>query len=823
MLINNFVKEVLIVRKFSKRIMSLLLVLVTLTSVALSATSFSAAGNNTVQTTDAVRLRSSAKIASDNTIATLDIKENLTLLANSTNGWAYVSRSNGTKGFCSVNYLNVPSGSDVVFKGITTDDVYFRKGAGTSYDYISLLAKNTSFSVTDNSNELWVKAKVGTSTGYIYREYTSLTLEVSTPTVDPVIPDDPKTPDWYNSSLLDDLTGTTADNKSEIVNEVFIAEDEVKIEERENYTLTAYTSDHSESAAVLYKSSDTSVVTVTSNGTLKGISKGSAVITAYISGGEISDTCKVIVQTSTKPPVEEELTLSKNELSINVGNHYHLTANISASWKTSNSSIVTVSNGILTAKAKGTATITAFTSTQSVTCTVKVIDATDGVSIQKTTATISAGKSYYNGATSASTVTWTSSDTSVAKVQNGFITAVAPGTAVITAHNTKGTKTCLVTVKDAEPVRFTYSYPNTAAIGETVYLSAVTDSKRTAVKFEVTVGSQVKTINATKKEASGDIIVWTGSTTISSAGTYNVVAYAKTTGDFKTCSLTPEDAKTTVFIRKTEDLTEETKEKRRATDQAIELIAAFEGYSSSVYFDTIANNIPTIGYGKVIYIGDSFYNNMTKKEAYAYLVQTVNEGGFTTALNNYLASIDVYYNQQHFDSLISFIYNLGSNILSADSDFKNIFTADYVQDSESGTEAFINATDVNLRSGAGISYSIIGVLNTGDKVTLVKTTPENNWYQVETADGKKGYVYADYVTKGVQSESDEHYLSKINKKDFTELLLQYHHAGTTCVWGLLYRRIDELDVFFYGEYTRNGSKNVNKFSYKCTVNSSTYI
>lgn len=810
-------------RKFPMRIISLLLVLVTLASVSMATVSFSAAGNNTVRTTDAVRLRSSAKIASDNTITTLDINENLTLLANTSNEWAYVSRSDGTKGFCSVDYLNVPSGSDVVFKGVTTDDVYFRKGAGTSYDYFSLLSKNTSFTVVDNADELWVKAKIGTNTGYIYREYTTLSMEISVKPVEPVVPVDPETPDWYNSSVLDDLVGTTASNKTETINEVFIAEDEVKIEERENYTLTSYTSDPSEAASVTYKSSNTAVVTVTSNGTLKGVSVGSAVVTAYINGSASSDTCNITVVASTKPPVEEELSLSKTDLSMNVGNHYHLTANIKVSWKTSNSSVVTVSNGILTAKAKGSATITAYTANQSVTCTVQVTDATSGVSIYKTSATISAGKSYYNGATSSSAVTWTSSDVSVAKVQNGFITAVAPGTAVITAYNSKGTKTCLVTVKEAEPIRFAYSSPNTAAPGETVYLSAVTDNKRTAVKFEVTVGSQVKTINATKQETSGDTIVWTGSTSISSAGTYNVVAYAKTDGNFKTCSLAPEDAKTTVFVRKTADLNAETKDTRRATDKAIDLIAAFEGYSSSVYFDTIANNIPTIGYGKVIYIGDSFYNNMTKKEAYAYLVQTVNEGGYTKSLNNYLSNLGVYFNQQHFDALVSFCYNLGSNILSADSDFKNIFTAASVQVGASDKDAFINGTDVNFRSGPGISYDIIGVLNKGDKLTLIKTTPENNWYNVMTADGKKGYVYADYVTKGVPTDTGKCYLSGVNKEEFAELLLQYHHAGSTCVWGLLYRRVDELDVFFYGEYTRNGSKNVNKFQFKCPANSSTYL
>lgn len=811
-------------QKFSKRIISLLLGLIVFCSCFIAASSAYAA-NNTVVTTDAVRLRSSAQITSDNTITTLNIKETLTLLKDSADGWAYVSRKDGTKGFCSVDYLNVPSDSDVTFNGVTTDDVYFRKGPSTSNDSIKLLSKGTEFAVTDNSNELWVKAKIGGAVGYIYREYTDISLKLSKEEVPkPIIPDDPETPDWYNSSVLDSVEGATNEKPITPV-EVYIADDNVTIEERASYTLTVFSSDPTIVSSVSFKSSNTSVATVSQNGVVKGVAPGTASITAYMEGSGEFSSCKVTVIKSTTPPVEDTLTISKSEVSVNSGNHYQLTASLSsAKWKTSDSSVATVSNGIITAKDKGTATITAYTATQSVTCKVTVNAASEGISIYKSSAQITAGKSYYNGATSSVSVTWSSSDSNVAKVQNGFITAVAPGKAVITAHNSKGTKTCLITVTEAEPVRFTYSTPNTAAINEKVTLSAVTDIERTAVKFEITVGGKVKTIEATTKAKDGNVYIWNGTTTIASAGTYNVVAYAKTKdGDWKTCSSGCDDGKTTVFIRKTADLKKETKENRRATDDAIELIAGFEGYSSSVYFDTIANNIPTIGYGKVIYIGDSFYNDMSKKEAYAYLVQTVNEGGFTSSVNSYLSKLNVYYNQQHFDSLISFCYNLGSNILSSDSDFKKIFTAPQVQEGESGKDAFINATDVNVRSGAGTSFEIIDVLNTGDKVTLVKENSENNWYHIITPDGEKGYVYADYVTKGVYSESAEHYLSKIDKNEFTKLMLQYHHAGPTCVWGLLYRRVDELDVFFYSEYTRNGAKNVNDFDFKCSINSSTTL
>lgn len=808
-------------RNLLLRTISVLLIIITMAGV-FSITSVSAASNSVV-TTDAVRLRSSAKIADDNVLATLATAEELTLLKDSTNGWAYVSRKNGTKGYCSIDYLKVPSGSGVVISGVTTDEVNFRKGPSVDYDSIKLLANNTSFTVLDNSSELWIKAKVGNTTGYIYRLYTKLSIKLPSQTTDEPV-DDREAIDWVGESALDSLLGTTPEiTDAPVIPVVALSDSSLTIEEGQQYVLTPYTDAQGASSAVMFRSSNTSVVTVSDNGAVYGKSVGKAVVTAYIQGCDATAECAVEVTESTTVPKEEELILSATKLTIKKGNTSHITANIDVNWKSSDTSVVTVSGGIITAKGTGKATVTAYTDTQSKTCTVTVVADSSDISISKTSATVSAGKTYYNGATSSEKLTWTSSDTSVAKVQNGFITAVSPGKAVITAKNSKGEKTCLVTVTEAEPVRFAYCSPNTAAAGETITLYAVTDTKRTAVKFEITVGSKKVTVNATDKVKDGNTYVWSGTTTISTAGTYNAVAYAKTDGNWQTCSLAPQDAKTTVFVRTTKDKSVETKELRRASDDVITLIAAFEGYSPSVYFDTIANNIPTLGYGKVIYIGDSFYNDMTKKEAYAYLVQAVNNDGYTSSVNSYLNKYNINRNQYQFDALVSFCYNLGANVISNDSDFKKIFTASVPETGTSDKDAFVNASNVNLRSGPSTSHSIVATLNSGDLLTLVNIQPENGWYQVKTSNGKSGYIYADYVTKGKPSTSTEYYLSKINKNDFINLMLQYHHAGPSCIWGLLYRRVDELEVFFSGEYIRNGSENKSKFTFTCPVNSSTTL
>ena len=144
------------------------------------------------------------------------------------------------------------------------------------------------------------------------------------------------------------------------------------------------------------------------------------------------------------------------------------TTNKSVTWTSSNTSVATVdANGRVTSVANGTATITAKTndgSNLSATCKVTVdipIIATD-ISLDKTSLTFTAKNqtaaltaTVLPSNTTNKSVTWTSSNTSVATVDaNGKVTAVANGTATITAKTNDGSNlsaTCKVTVEIPEP------------------------------------------------------------------------------------------------------------------------------------------------------------------------------------------------------------------------------------------------------------------------------------------------------------------------------------------------------------------------------------
>ena len=166
------------------------------------------------------------------------------------------------------------------------------------------------------------------------------------------------------------------------------------------------------------------------------------------------------------------VTLSQNVVSVLEAESVRVKATIAPSdatyqtvkWTSSDTNVATVAGGRVTGAAPGTATITATTS-NGLTTTVKVTVATNpniikpsGISLSETSLTITAGDTGKLKATVApnnttdKTVTWTSSDTTIATVnKSGVVKGVAEGTVTITATTFNGHKTsATVTVKAKE-------------------------------------------------------------------------------------------------------------------------------------------------------------------------------------------------------------------------------------------------------------------------------------------------------------------------------------------------------------------------------------
>ena len=282
-------------------------------------------------------------------------------------------------------------------------------------------------------------------------------------------------------TLTGDVTGTV----NYKVTGVSLNTDSLTLEEGGTATLTAtITPSNATDQNVTWSSDNESVATVDQNGRVTAVAQGGATITAAVDGK--SAECYVTVNAAAPVPVTS-VSLDKTSLGLTEGDTETLTATVEPSdatnknvtWSTSDASIATVTDGVVTAVAPGTATITVTTVDQSktATCTVTVTVPVTGVTLNKTRTSLYVGDTETLTATVApdnatnQAVTWTSSNPSVATVKNGVVTAVAPGIAVITATTQDGNHTaaCAVTVRpDVPPANPNYRITVEATQGGTV-------------------------------------------------------------------------------------------------------------------------------------------------------------------------------------------------------------------------------------------------------------------------------------------------------------------------------------------------------------------
>ena len=218
---------------------------------------------------------------------------------------------------------------------------------------------------------------------------------------------------------------------------------------------------------------DNGVLSVNSSGQITTLSEGMdcVVIESNADSNVYTQVYVTVTSSGSSGPTVSSVTVSPANLALDLNGTKTstLTATVygdnnpsqTVSWSSSNISVATVSaSGVVTAKATGNATITATSQqdgTKSGTCSVTVTDSTvhvTGVSLNKNSTSITMGGSETLTATVSpnnaanKSVTWASSNTSVATVSNGVITAKATGSTTITVTTVDGghTATCNVTV-----------------------------------------------------------------------------------------------------------------------------------------------------------------------------------------------------------------------------------------------------------------------------------------------------------------------------------------------------------------------------------------
>ena len=220
----------------------------------------------------------------------------------------------------------------------------------------------------------------------------------------------------------------------------------MELQKGKTLTLTATLSPSNARTTLTWGSSDEGVATVR-DGVVTAVAAGTATVGVKTANGK---TASVKVKVA-DPAAPTKVKLNKSgTVELQKGKTLTLTATLSPSnakttltWGSSDESVATVKDGVVTAVGAGTATVGVKTANGK-TASVKV-KVTDPVAVTKVklnksgTVTLKKGKTLKLSATlrpsgAKSQLTWRSSDTSVATVSDsGVVTAVGTGTATVGA------------------------------------------------------------------------------------------------------------------------------------------------------------------------------------------------------------------------------------------------------------------------------------------------------------------------------------------------------------------------------------------------------
>lgn len=108
---------------------------------------------------------------------------------------------------------------------------------------------------------------------------------------------------------------------------------------------------------------------------------------------------------------------------------------------------------------------------------------------------------------------------------------------------------------------------------------------------------------------------------------------------------------------------------------------------------------------------------------------------------------------------------------------------------------YVNTEALNIREKAGKQFNVIGLLNKGDSVIILSRN--GSWTEIETANGIKGYVSAEYLSTSNELNSN----SKIDKSFWVSLLF---------LLGVLGFAIYKIRNFFYQIFGSNSASHSSK-------------
>ena len=238
------------------------------------------------------------------------------------------------------------------------------KGSATDQAYLRIYTSTmpTDYRITTLMHDCQYRLSVAwQNVGYnqpthasYYIGSVALATDESGNTLNYLAPAVPYTKVTYSAPEQVAVTGMTLEKKS------------IEVEKGKTETINAIiTPENATRKAITWTSSDTNVATVT-NGVVKGISAGTAIITATTKDGNFTDTCEVTVTQNAVTGIR----ISEKLIDLGMGYKKQITATVmpddatdkSVEWTSENPEIAAVSdNGTITGKSYGRTVVTATT------------------------------------------------------------------------------------------------------------------------------------------------------------------------------------------------------------------------------------------------------------------------------------------------------------------------------------------------------------------------------------------------------------------------------------------------------------------------------
>ena len=242
----------------------------------------------------------------------------------------------------------------------------------------------------------------------------------------------------------------------------------LEVGQQEQLEATVSAGELGNDVSVLWESSDEEVVSVTKNGLVTALKVGTAKVTVTASHGMTKKKDVCTIKVTPKHVAVEGVTLDKSIANIDVGDELVLTHSIipndatnqKVTWSSSDESVATVKNGVVKAIKVGHTTITVTTKegNRIATCEVLVSRLVEEITLNEFNRTLEIGDSFELEATISPSdatnkiVVWVSSNPAVATVEDGLVSAISTGTAIITAATLDGLKTASCIVNVVNPV-----------------------------------------------------------------------------------------------------------------------------------------------------------------------------------------------------------------------------------------------------------------------------------------------------------------------------------------------------------------------------------